>query len=139
MQPVTFLDVRAGVVQALEQAFPEMQIYGEENKEGFATPCFFVKLLEPTHSQELNRRYLRVLPFEVLYYTETDSERIAMAEQLAGVLETIRVNDRPLIGTNMSWKVEEEVLHFFVTYRMHVWKQQPDDPLMQTLQKELKA
>jgi hypothetical protein len=87
----------------------------------------------------LNRRYLRVLPFEVLYYTETDSERIAMAEQLAGVLETIRVNDRPLIGTNMSWKVEEEVLHFFVTYRMHVWKQQPDDPLMQTLQKELKA
>ncbi|WP_019123700.1 phage tail terminator family protein [Brevibacillus massiliensis] len=134
MQPVTFLDVRTGVFQALEQAFPSIDRYGEEIKEGLTTPCFFVKFLEPSHTHELNRRYVRELPFDVHYFADTNKDRIDMADQLTSVLETVQVNDRPINGINMSWEIVDEVLHFFVTYRMHVWKQKPVYPHMQTLE-----
>lgn len=134
MQPVTFLDVRTGVFQALEQAFPNIDRYGEEIKEGLTAPCFFVKLLEPAHTHELDRRYMRELPFDVHYFADTNKDRIGMADELTSALETIQVNGRPLIGANMSWEIVDEVLHFFVTYRMQVWKPKPDDPTMQTLE-----
>lgn len=136
MQPVTFLDVRTGVFQALAQAFPDIDRYGEEIKEGLTIPSFFVKLLEPAHTHELNRRYVRELPFDVHYFTDTNKDRITMADQLTSVLEMIQVNGRLVSGINMSWQIVDEVLHFFVTYRMQVWKQRPDDPTMQTLDVE---
>lgn len=136
MQPVTFLDVRTGVFKALETAFPGADRYGEEIKEGLTTPSFFVKLLEPTHTQELNRRYVRELPFDVHYFADTNKDRIVVAEQLTSALETIQVNDRPIHGIKMSWEIIDDVLHFFVTYRMQVWKQKPNDPTMQTLDVE---
>jgi hypothetical protein len=134
MQPVTFLDVRTGVFQALAQAFPNIDRYGEEIKEGLTTPCFFVKILEPAHTHELNRRYVRELPFDVHYFTDTNKDRISMADQLTSVLETVQVNGRPISGINMSWEIVDEVLHFFVTYRMQVWKQKPVVPTMQILE-----
>ncbi|MEJ8548162.1 phage tail terminator family protein [Brevibacillus borstelensis] len=133
MQPVTFLDVRTGVFKALETAFPGADRYGEEIKEGLTTPSFFVKLLEPTHTQELDRRYVRELPFDVHYFADSNKDRITTAEQLTSVLGTIQVNSRPVCGIKMSWEIIDEVLHFFVTYRMQVWKQKPDVPSMQTL------
>lgn len=133
MQPVTFLDVRTGLLKALAQAFPGIDRYGEEIKEGLITPSFFVKILEPTHTQELNRRYVRELPFDVHYFADTNKDRIVVAEQLTSALETIQVNGRPIHGIKMSWEIIDEVLHFFVTYRMQVWKQKPNDPTMQTL------
>lgn len=139
MQPVTFLDVRTGIFKALAQAFPNIDRYGEEIKEGLTTPCFFVKLLEPTHTHELDRRYVRELPFDVHYFADTNKDRITMADQLTSALETIQVNDKPLIGANMSWEVVDEVLHFFVTYRMQVWKQKPDYPVMRTMREDLKV
>lgn len=136
MQPVTFLDVRTGVFKVLETAFPGVDRYGEEIKEGLTTPSFFVKILEPTHTQELNRRYVRELPFDVHYFTDTSKDRIVVAEQLTSALETIQVNGRSIHGIKMSWEIIDDVLHFFVTYRMQVWKQKPNDPTMQTLDVE---
>lgn len=133
MQPVTFLDVRTGVFQALAQAFPNIDRYGEEIKEGLTTPCFFVKLLEPAHTHELDRRYMRELPFDVHYFADSNKDRVGMADELTDALETIQVKGRALTGIRMTWEVVDEVLHFFVTYRMHVWRQQPNDPTMQKL------
>lgn len=134
MQQVTFLDIRTGIFKALEQAFPDMHRYGEEIKEGLTPPCFFVKFLEPVHTHELNRRYSREVPVDVHFFAKTNAERLMMAEQLTSVLESIQVNSRPLYGIRMSWDIHDEVLHFFVTYRMQVWKPRPDDPAMQTLE-----
>lgn len=133
MQPVTFLDVRTGVLKALAQAFPNIDRFGEEIKEGLTPPCFFVKILEPTHTQELGRRYAREIPVDVHYFDETNKDRITMAEQLTSILETIQVNENPIRGINVSWEIVDEVLHFFITYRMQVWKQKPSYPSMQTL------
>ncbi|HZG16964.1 MAG TPA: hypothetical protein VE710_18390 [Candidatus Bathyarchaeia archaeon] len=136
MQQVTFQDVRTGIFKALSQAFPEVKRYGEEIKEGLTPPCFFVAFLEPSHAQELGRRYMREMPFDVHYFAETNKDLITMAEQLTGVLEIVQVGERPIRGVNISWEIVDDVLHFFITYRMQVWKQKPTDPSMQTLDVE---
>ncbi|MGG4449650.1 phage tail terminator family protein [Brevibacillus porteri] len=136
MQPVTFLDVRTGVLKSLAQAFPNIDRFGEEIKEGLTPPCFFVKILAPTQTQELGRRYMREIPLDVHYFDETNKGRITMAEQLTSLLETIQVNGKPIRGINVYWEIVDDVLHFFITYRMQVWRQKTIQPNMQSLDVE---
>ena len=140
MQPVTINDVRYAVHAALDAAFPDIPILGEEIKQGLAPPCFFVRLLEPAHEQELDRRYMRHHPFVVQYFPVAgNAEMYDMAEKLTEALQTIEVAGPPVRGTGMRFEIVDGVLHFFVEYNFHVWAPRPDDPLMQTMKKGLKV
>lgn len=136
MSQVSFMDVRTGVMKALAAVFPDIDRYAEEIKEGLTPPCFFIGVLEPSHEQELGRRYTRDIPFDIHYFSETNKDRINMAEQLTSILETVQAGESQVRGMNISWQIVDEVLHFFITYRMQVWKQQPVYPAMQTLDVE---
>lgn len=135
MTQVTINDVRYAVNAALNAAFPNIPIMVEEIKQSLTPPCFFVKLLEPEHTQELGRRYARVHPFDVHYFAPERSNdgMYDMAEQLTEVLQQIEVAGRPIRGTGMRFEIVDEVLHFFVEYNFHVWAPKPDDPAMGSL------
>lgn len=135
MQQVTINDVRYAVHTALDAAFPDIPIAGEEIKQNLNPPCFFVKLLEPAHTQELGRRYMRYHYFDVHYFADgrKNEDMYAMAEQLTAVLQQIIVAGRPVRGINMRFQVIDEVLHFFVDYNFHVWAPKADDPTMENL------
>jgi len=137
-QQVTINDVRYAVHAALDAAFPDIPIMGEEIKQGLTPPCFFVKLLEPEHFQELGRRFFRYHPFDVQYFaTDRSNEAMYdMADRLIEALQQIKVAGRPVRGTKMRFEIVDEVLHFFVEYNFHVWAERPDDPLMQRLDVE---
>ena len=135
MPQATINDVRYAVHAALDAAFPDIPIVGEEIKQGLTPPCFFVKLLEPEHTQELGRRFIRYHPFDVHYFApgRENADMYDMADQLTTALQQITVAGRPVHGTGMRFQVVDEVLHFFVTYSFHVWAPKPEDPAMQTL------
>jgi 3'-phosphoadenosine 5'-phosphosulfate (PAPS) 3'-phosphatase len=135
MSQVTINDVRYAVHAALDAAFPDIPIAGEEIKQNLNPPCFFVKLLEPEHTQELGRRYMRHHPFDVHYFApdRRNDDMYDMAEKLTTALQQIEVAGRPVRGTGMRFEIVDEVLHFFVEYNFHVWAPQPNDPVMQTL------
>lgn len=135
MAQVTINNVRYAVHAALDAAFPDIPILGEEIKQGLTPPCFFVRLLQPEHAQELGRRYIRYHPFVVRYYAEDRANRAMydMAEQLTSALRHIEVAGRPARGTGMRFEIVDEVLHFFVEYNFHVWLPPPDDPGMASL------
>lgn len=135
---VTINDVRYAVHTALDTAFPDNAIMGEEIKQGLNPPCFFVRLLEPSHDQELGRRFIRYHPFVVRYYApeRTNADMYDMAEKLTAALQWITVVDRPIRGTGMRFEIVDEVLHFFVNYKFHVWAQKPEYPAMQKLDVE---
>jgi hypothetical protein len=138
MPQVTFNDVRYGVNAALDAAFPDVPIHGEEIKQQLNPPCFFVRLLEPMHTQELGRRNRRVHPFDVHYFAparENDS-MYDMAEQLTSALQTIQVGGRPVQGTGRRFEIIDEVLHFFVDYTLLVWEVKSIHPKMQTLEQK---
>lgn len=131
---VTINDVRYAVHTALDAAFPDIRIHGEEIKQGLNPPCFFVRLLQPAHTQELDRRYMRYHPFVVRYFPAAgNAEMYDMAEQLTAALQQIDVAGRPVRGVGMRFEIVDGVLHFFVDYDFHVWQPRPDDPAMASL------
>ncbi|WP_039944490.1 phage tail terminator family protein [Thermicanus aegyptius] len=132
---VTINDVRYAVHSALDTAFPTIPIMGEEIKQGLTLPCFFVKLLEPEHTQELGRRFIRYHPFDVHYFApeRRNEDMYAMAERLTETLQWIAVAGRLVRGTGMRFEIVDEVLHFFVEYNFHVWAPKPVDPVMKAL------
>jgi len=134
-QPVTFNDVRYAVHAALDAAFPDIPIHDEEIPQELKPPCFFVRLLELEHTQELGRRFLRYHPFVVRYFAQDRSNTAVyeMAERLTEALQQIQVAGRSVRGTGMRFEILDEVLHFFVEYNFHVWATKPDNPAMQTL------
>lgn len=135
---VTYNDVRYAVQAALDAAFPAIPISGEEIKQNLDPARFFVRLLEPAHTQELGRRYRRDHPFVVRYFSpeRSNEDMYTMGEQLTSTLEWIEVGGKQWPGQGMYFRIIDEVLHFFVTYSLLVWKQLPDDPKMQTLEQE---
>lgn len=135
---VSINDVRYAVHAALDTAFPNISISGEEIKQGLNPPRFFVRLLEPAHTQELDRRHRRDLPFVVRYFSPTraNADMYDMAEQLTTALKWITVAGGQVPGQRMSFQIVDEVLHFFVSYSMLVWERPPEAPRMQTLEQE---
>lgn len=133
---VTINDVRYAVHAALDTVFPDIPILGEEIKQGLTPPCFFVRLLQPEHVQELGRRFYRYHPFVIRYYAvdRKNDAMYDMAEQLTSALQWITVGGQPVRGVGMRFEIIDEILHFFVEYNFHVWATQPDTTAMQTLE-----
>jgi len=132
---VTINDVRYAVHAALDAAYPDIPIHDEEIPQRLNPPCFFVRLLEPEHVQELGRRFLRYHPFVVRYFAQdrSNTAMYEMAEQLTKALQQIQVAGRPVRGTGMRFEIVDDVLHFFVNYDFHVWAPRPDDLAMGSL------
>ncbi|GAC42278.1 phage tail terminator family protein [Paenibacillus popilliae] len=135
---VTINDVRYAVHNALDAAFPDIPISGEEIKQELNPPRFFVRLLEPAHTQELGRRFRRNHPFVIRYFApdRANEDMYSMAERLMAATKWIMVGGRQCPGHGMRFQIVDEVLHFFVTYSVLVWEHQADDPKMQTLKQE---
>lgn len=139
MSVITVNDVRQGVIAALKQNFPNLKIYGEEIKQRFQAPCFFVKIFPVSHTREQGRRFLRAHSLDIHYFPATEhanEEMHGVAEQLYDVMEYITVNEELCRGTNMSHEIVDGVLHFFVDYDFHVWREKPEKVKMQTLGQE---
>jgi hypothetical protein len=135
---VTINDVRYALYAALDDAFPDIKVSGEEIKQGLKPPRFFVRLIEPAHTHELGYRYRRDLPFVVRYFSpeRANDDMYNMAEQLTAALKSITIGDKQVYGQRMSFQIIDEVLHFFVTYTMLVWEQPQAAPKMQVLEQE---
>lgn len=135
---ISFNDVRYAVHNALDAAFPDIPLSGEEIKQNLDPPRFFVRLLEPAHTQELGRRYRRDHPFVIRYFSpdRTNDDMYNMAEQLTSVLKWISIGSQKWPGQGMYYQIIDEVLHFFVTYSLLVWDQPAAAPKMQSLEQE---
>lgn len=133
---VTFLDVRNAVTQALQAAFPDIPVYGEEPDQTQDSPRLYVRLPEGTHTQEMGRRFRRENPVVVRYNPSgalPNEDMYAMAERLTAELQQVSLSGRPLTGRDMRFEIAEGVLMFYVTYSFVVAAQEPADPAMQTL------
>lgn len=136
---VTVNSIRSGVILALSNLFPNMDVYGEEIKQGFEAPCFFVKLLTMGQDQELNRRYRRSHAFDIHFFpggSDYNREAHEMAEKLYDKLRQVNIDDALYRGTGMSHEIVDNVLHFFVDYNFLVYVEKQPEIKMQTLEQE---
>lgn len=135
---VTINDVRLSVKSTLEAAYPTIPVWSERVNQVQNASYFFVQLLHTTHTQELGRRFRRVMPFKVEYHlaNATNQELYDMGERLSSALNQIVIADRRYMGQSIKFEVVEQVLCFYVTYSMLVWEQEAEAPIMQSLEQE---
>lgn len=138
MTMVTINDIRTAVFHRLSERFPDIRRYGEEIRQGFEEPCFFVKLLSASQTQELNIRYRRTHSFDIHYFPQDNSNEEAhdMAEKLYDALELIEYDGVQYRGTGMNHEIVGGVLHFFVDYAFRVRRMVPEQPIMGSMEQE---
>ncbi|MBG9788571.1 phage tail terminator family protein [Brevibacillus laterosporus] len=133
---ITINDVRNAVMSAIKKAYPTARVYGERLPQGFKEPCFFVLMLEGSQDKEVDRRYKRFHPFDIHYFTSSNSERYEVAEKLTDILGLIEMQGKPIRGTKMRHTIVDDVLHFFVDYNFYVVRPKPVVPTMQKVKIE---
>lgn len=119
-------DLRIGVNQALDKEFFTITIYGEEIKQGFEEPCFFVKVLNSAQNKELNIRYKRNISFDIHYFSDkadVNSDCLSMADKLYEVLEYVKVGNSSYRANDMTHEIIDGVLHFMLQFNYHVLKE----------------
>lgn len=112
------------IAQTLEEAFGEdYTIYTDFVEQGFHTPCFCIQMINSTNDKGLEKRYQRSYFFDLLYFSQeehTTSELNQVSEKLYQCMEWIKIDQSGIWGTGMNHHIEEDVLHFFVTYKPRV-------------------
>lgn len=123
---ITINDLRISINKTLDQSFPSINIYGEEIKQGFEEPCFFVKVLSSGQDKELNIRYKKNISFDIHYFSDKDdinSDCNDMSDRLYEALEYVKVNNSLFRPTKMTHEVIDGVLHFMLQFSFHVIKE----------------
>lgn len=132
-------DLIDGIAVKLLELFGDAyDIKIDELQQGFAPPGFWILPLKPSQTAGLDNRYRRKYHFDVHYYPQLDAssnmrEINAVAETLLLGLEYITAGDDLVRGTDMSYEVQDDVLHFFITFDLFVEKVRDKASLMMEL------
>ncbi|WP_301860982.1 DUF6838 family protein [uncultured Megasphaera sp.] len=118
-------------------------VYTDYHKQHAQFPCFYIDLIDASQEQELGNRYWREYAFDIMLFLDKNGEihdrrrLMAMADTAFMMLEYIAIEgDRKLRGTDMNYRITDNVLHVFVSYNTHILKEADALPVMQTLHTE---
>ena len=113
--------IYSAIAKKLEELFGEPLIFFDHLPQTFNGPCFWVRLLKTEQNQLLYNRYKVTLDFDIMRYPSNDEEFIEElnsvgTELLHGVEYIVTEDGNYLRGTNISYEVQDGVLHFFISY-----------------------
>jgi len=117
--------IRKAITSKLNDNFPDYDIYGEEIRQGFEEPCFFVQIL-PAQAKKEIQSYKREEMFDIQYFLDEFDEDInekykEMGNKLFEILEYLDITDSKKVrGTDMSYQIIDGVLHFNIKYSYHL-------------------
>ena len=100
-----------------------------EVKQGFETPCFFVKCINGNDKYYRGKRYQRNLNFNIIGFSENnlETELYDMADKLY-LLEYITLENEDLLRCiNLTHRIEDDVLQFFFDIECFIYKENTDD------------
>lgn len=112
--------------------------YKEDVEQNFIEPCFTVDARLPTQRSRSPVMYDRSIPLIIHYFTNNEKTRkqelYDMGEQLYECLEYLNIDGDLLRGEDMSWRITEGVLQFFVTYEFMTKRVNNDQNAMELLE-----
>ena len=95
--------------------------YMEDVEQGLKKPCFTVDLLIPLQRSKSPVLCERTMPLVVHYFSDSESnlkeDCYDIGERLVECLEYLPFQNTIIRGENISWKIEDDVLQAFVTYK----------------------
>lgn len=128
------------IMALLKRAFPDFHVYGEEVKQGWKEPCFFVREMETVQQSELQGRLIIQHSFEITCFldkhvtNDVNNQQTEIGKQLVEML--LYLPGARLHGRNISYQTVDSILHFLVDYKINLRKTK-SDPKMQELREEV--
>lgn len=133
--------VTDGISSALYGAL-KTPTYTDFAKQNIIFPCFRIFAIEPEQDNHLINRYRRTYNFDIQYFHDENGEiedyegLMSLADDLFFILEVITIgNGVKVRAQEMSHRITDGVLHFFVTYEFFI-DRIPKDVKMETLDQD---
>ena len=134
----------AGIGAAINNKFgTAYKIYTERMEQDFeiSEPCFFIRMLNTSHTLFLGSRYKQDHSFEIRCHVDnkktTNTELNNIGDTLKEILEYIEEDpegEKNLIrGKNLKFQINDGVLQFFVNYDYFVYREVEPAPYMMVL------
>ena len=109
------------IVDRLRTAFPPEQydIYTESIEQGFSVPCFSIRQLRADVTPYPSGLHEIVQHMDVRFFP-SDGRPQEQCRETAQTLTLLLRRTESLRGSNLSWEITDDVLHFFADYRQFV-------------------
>ncbi len=139
MSMVSSKELAEGIISQLYQTFGgEYEYHRDELEQDFSAPAFWVHKTSTTHEHIVGRRYFQTHNYDIQYFPAADrsastDELDEVADALTMSMEYVDAGDVKLRAHDVSYQVEDGVLHFFVSYDTWIWKEKERVPFMETL------
>lgn len=141
MGALTGQEVVSEIAKRLRSRFSDKEfaeIYKDKPVQSMKTPCIFLHSVETSHTPEL-RRYawwnhmidIRCHPGRMR--TDIQTWARSLGPLIVECVEHITINNQQVKATNISWRVEDDVLHVTTTYRYRVVQASEEIPDITTL------
>lgn len=128
--------VITGISLKIKELFGDTyHVYDDAVTQGMEKPCFFINFLDGEESRQIGleiKSYLDTLHFDITGFAENDDRASLndMADKLY-YLEYISLNDGTLLRADkLKPKIEDNVLHFFIDYKIFINKKDTESTKM---------
>ena len=128
------INVVQEIVDKLRTVYPSAQydIYTERIEQGFSALCFSIRQLRADVTPYPSGLYEIVQHMDVRFFP-SDGRPQEQCREVAQTLTLLLRRTESLRGSNLSWGITDEVLHFFADYRQFV-REVPEEIPMENLQ-----
>lgn len=141
MAALTGQEIVSDIAKRLRSRFSQAEfaeIYKDTPVQSMKTPCIFIHSVETTHTPEL-RRYawwddiidIRCHPGKMR--TDVHTWARSLGPMIVDCVQCVTVDNQAVKARNVTWRVEDGVLHIIVSYRLRVVHKPQDAPTMETV------
>ena len=123
--------------QLFDEFGNDYKYYVENVEQKLSKPCFTIDSLTDLQRSRSRVLYERTIPVVVHYFTSdkelTKKDCYEKAERIVNALEYVPFHGALIRGEDISWKIVDDVLQVFVTYRFITKKVTSNEDDMDTV------
>lgn len=125
------------LAKVLKQNFDNCKIY-TKRAEQIKTPAFRLKTIKDSFDKKLGNLYKNEKLYQIVYMPKEDKQYITDDDELENVaftlydiLEIMTLEGVTLKGYDMSYRIEDNTLQFFVTFKIRYYRQKEQNIMQQ--------
>lgn len=127
--------IKSAIAKMLANSFPDKTIYKNKVEQGMKRPCFFISQLNGMQEKESRNLYRRTYLMNIRYHKDnpTRTELDEIGFELLGLLNELKDEDLFVFGSDAKYEIVDDVLQFFITYKVRVVKETDSLAIMNKL------
>ena len=112
----------------LKQNFKDVSIYNER-AENMKSPAFVINMIQNSFDKKVGNLYQNEVYYQIVYIEKEDRNYTTdyetyqnIAFKLYDILEIIEVKGKKLKGYDMNYRVQDNTLMFFVSFKVRYYR-----------------